>query len=75
MERTSPLLVSGRWGVSRHFRCVPEILLATNWTLPAGFTLLLPWFDVIFLTIWLVDRQGRDARRCASKHGEDRARY
>lgn len=75
VERTSLLLVSGWWGVSRHFHYVPEILLAAAWTLPAGFTHLLPWFYVVFLTILLVDRQGRDERRCANKYGEDWARY
>lgn len=74
-ERQSLLLVSGWWGVARHFHYVPEILLSAAWAIPAGFTHLLPWFYVIYLTILLVDRQGRDERRCAKKYGAHWDRY
>jgi len=67
--RHSLLLASGWWGVARHFHYVPEILLAVAWTLPVGFSHLLPWFYVIYLTFLLVDRAGRDDRRCAAKYG------
>jgi 7-dehydrocholesterol reductase len=73
--RESLLLVSGWWGVSRHFHYLPELALSAAWTLPAGFTHLLPWFYVVYLTILLVDRQGRDERRCAAKYGADWERY
>ncbi len=65
----SVLLVSGWWGVARHFHYVPEILLAIAWTLPAGFHHALPWFYVVYLTILLLDRAGRDDLRCAQKYG------
>lgn len=67
--RESLLLVSGYWGVSRHFHYVPEILLAAAWTVPAGVQHVLPWAYVLFLTALLVDRAGRDDRRCAAKYG------
>jgi 7-dehydrocholesterol reductase len=74
-ERESLLLVSGWWGVSRHFHYVTEIGLALAWTLPAGFTHFLPYSYVAFLTALLVDRAGRDDRRCHAKYGADWARY
>lgn len=68
-ERTSLLLVSGWWSVARHLHYVPEILLALAWTLPSGFGNLLPYFYVVYLTILLVDRAGRDDLRCRQKYG------
>jgi len=67
--RKSLLLVSGWWGISRHFHYVAEITAALAWTLPAMFENLLPYFYVIFLTILLVHRAGRDDRRCRKKYG------
>lgn len=69
--RTHPsiLLVSGFWRLARHFHYVPELALALAWSLPAGFDHLLPYFYFIFLTILLVDRSGRDDRRCRAKYG------
>ncbi|GDX81136.1 7-dehydrocholesterol reductase [Deltaproteobacteria bacterium] len=67
--RENLLLLSGWWGVARHFHYVPELLLAAAWTLAAGFACALPWFYLFFLTILLVDRAGRDDRRCAEKYG------
>jgi len=65
----SLLLVSGWWGVARHFHYVPELALAAAWTMPTGFTHFLPWFYWIFLFFLLMDRAVRDERRCASKYG------
>lgn len=69
------LLVSGWWGVSRHFHYLPEILLALSWTLPSGFSHILPYFYVMFLTILLVDRARRDELRCSGKYGETWKEY
>ena len=69
--RTSLLLLSGWWGVARHFHYVPEILLALAWSLPAGFDHFLPYFYVVFLTILLTHRSLRDEDRCANKYGAD----
>jgi 7-dehydrocholesterol reductase len=55
--------------VARHFHYVPEILLALSWALPAGFGHALPYFYVVYLTILLVDRAGRDDLRCRQKYG------
>lgn len=74
-ERESLLLLSGWWGVARHFHYVSELGLALAWTLPAGFSHALPYAYVAFLTILLVDRAGRDDRRCREKYGEAWERY
>ena len=63
------LLVSGFWGVARHFHYVPELLLALTWSLPAGTQRFLPYFYLVFLAILLVDRAGRDDLRCHAKYG------
>lgn len=65
----SLLLASGWWGVARHFHYLPEIVLALAWSLPAGFTHFVPYFYVVYLAILLVDRAGRDDRRCRRKYG------
>lgn len=69
------LLVSGWWGLARHFHYVPEILGALCWTLPALFVNILPYFYVIFLVILLSNRAYRDDRRCADKYGLDWLKY
>ena len=68
-SRKSLLLLSGWWGISRHFHYVAEITVALAWTLPAMFDNLLPYFYVIYLAILLADRAGRDDRRCRKKYG------
>jgi 7-dehydrocholesterol reductase len=68
-ERESLLLVSGWWGGARHFHYVPELMLSVAWTLPAGFTHVLPWFYCVYLFILLMDRAIRDEKRCAKKYG------
>lgn len=69
-EKTSLLLVSGWWGVSRHFHYLPEITAAFLWTSPAGFTHFMPYFYVVFLTFLLLDRSFRDDKRCEKKYGK-----
>jgi len=73
--RESLLLLCGWWGLSRHFHYVTEIGLALAWTLPAAFTHIVPYTYVAFLTALLVDRAGRDDRRCRAKYGADWDRY
>ncbi|KAL6144313.1 hypothetical protein ACLB2K_055007 [Fragaria x ananassa] len=68
--KTSLLLTSGWWGLSRHFHYVPEISAAFFWTVPALFNHFLPYFYVVFLTILLLDRAKRDDDRCRSKYGK-----
>ena len=68
-KKTSLLLLSGWWGVSRHFHYLPEWMAAFAWTAPtlykgnqAGFTYFL------FLVWLLLDRSGRDDKRCRDKY-------
>lgn len=68
-ERENLLLVSGYWGLARHFHYVPELLLALCWALPAGGANFVPYFYFVFLSVLLVDRAGRDDKRCAAKYG------
>jgi 7-dehydrocholesterol reductase len=65
----SLLLVSGWWGMARHFHYLPELVLALTWSLPAGFAHFLPYVYVVFLTILLFDRALRDDARCRRKYG------
>lgn len=67
-RRENLLLVSGFWGVSRHFHYMPELMLALAWTLPVG-AVLAPYAYVLFLAILLLDRAERDDERCRSKYG------
>eukprot|EP00252_Welwitschia_mirabilis_P004381 TRINITY_DN14732_c0_g1_i1.p1 TRINITY_DN14732_c0_g1~~TRINITY_DN14732_c0_g1_i1.p1 ORF type:complete len:468 (-),score=58.01 TRINITY_DN14732_c0_g1_i1:391-1794(-) len=69
-KKSSLLLTSGWWGMSRHFHYVPEILAAFLWTVPGLFNHFLPYFYVIFLTILLFDRAQRDDKRCQAKYGK-----
>ena len=69
VEKTSLLLVSGWWGVSRHFHYIPELTAAFCWTLPALFHNPLPYFYFLFLLILLMQRSVRDDRRCQEKYG------
>ncbi|RVX03677.1 7-dehydrocholesterol reductase [Vitis vinifera] len=73
--KSSLLLTSGWWGLSRHFHYVPEILAAFFWTVPALFGHFLPYFYVLFLTILLFDRAKRDDDRCRSKYGKYWKKY
>jgi len=66
----SVLLVSGWWGLARHFHYLPEILLSLAWALPAQFENTLPYFYVIFLTLLLTHRLFRDDARCRTKYGK-----
>lgn len=63
------LLLSGFWGISRHFHYLPELGAALCWSLPAGISFGLPYFYVVFLAILLTHRALRDDARCAQKYG------
>lgn len=67
-ECSQILLLSGWWGISRHFHYIPEIGVALCWTLPCQFEHLLPYFYISFLTVLLIDRTNRDDRRCSKKY-------
>ena len=55
-RKSSQLLLSGWWSVSRHFHYLPELAAAACWSAPAGVTHFLPWFYLAFLTPLLFDR-------------------
>lgn len=68
--KTSLLLSSGYWGMSRHFHYIPEITASIFWCCPTLFAYPLPWFYPIYLTILLFDRAWRDDARCGAKYGK-----
>jgi 7-dehydrocholesterol reductase len=66
----SVLLVSGFWGLARHFNYLPELMLAFSWSVPAGFTHFMPYCYFILLLILLIHRTYRDDQKCAKKYGK-----
>ena len=74
-RRTSKLLTSGYWGLSRHFNYLAELVFSYCVGATAGFVghgaagLLVGLFYPVFLTVLLVDRCYRDEARCLSKYG------
>lgn len=67
--KSSLLLTSGWWGLSRHFHYLPELLGTFCWTVPALFENVLPYFYFVFLTVLLMHRLFRHEERCATKYG------
>ncbi|XP_039638812.1 delta(14)-sterol reductase LBR [Perca fluviatilis] len=63
------LLVSGWWGVVRHPNYLGDLLMALAWSLPCGFSHLLPWYYMIYFIILLVHRDSRDMAQCRRKYG------
>ncbi|XP_051003999.1 delta(14)-sterol reductase LBR [Acomys russatus] len=63
------LLVSGWWGFVRHPNYLGDLIMALAWSLPCGFTHLLPYFYVIYFTVLLVHREARDEHQCRRKYG------
>uniref|UniRef100_A0A3B3ZDM4 Delta(14)-sterol reductase LBR n=1 Tax=Periophthalmus magnuspinnatus TaxID=409849 RepID=A0A3B3ZDM4_9GOBI len=63
------LLVSGWWGVVRHPNYLGDLIMALAWSLPCGFTHLLPWYYMIYFIILLVHRDSRDMSECRRKYG------
>ena len=75
VEKTSLLLVSGWWGVSRHFHYIPELMAAFSWTVPVLFDCPTPYFYFMFLLILLTHRSVRDDVRCGEKYGQYWTKY
>uniref|UniRef100_A0A672Y8P5 Delta(14)-sterol reductase LBR n=1 Tax=Sphaeramia orbicularis TaxID=375764 RepID=A0A672Y8P5_9TELE len=63
------LLVSGWWGVVRHPNYLGDLIMALAWSLPCGFSHLLPWYYMIYFIILLVHRDSRDMSNCRRKYG------
>jgi Delta14-sterol reductase len=64
------LLASGWWGLSRHPNYWGDIMLGIAYSLPCGFSSVLPWAYPIYLTLLLVHRFVRDDERCSQKYKE-----
>ncbi|XP_043931765.1 delta(14)-sterol reductase TM7SF2 isoform X1 [Protopterus annectens] len=63
------LLVSGWWGFVRHPNYLGDLIMALAWSLPCGFTHILPYFYVIYFTVLLIHREARDEHQCRKKYG------
>ncbi|MGH0141538.1 UNVERIFIED_CONTAM: hypothetical protein FKN15_013230 [Acipenser sinensis] len=63
------LLVSGMWGFVRHPNYLGDIIMALAWSLPCGFSHILPYFYVIYFTCLLIHREARDEHQCLKKYG------
>ncbi|XP_058389611.1 delta(14)-sterol reductase LBR isoform X2 [Diceros bicornis minor] len=63
------LLVSGWWGFVRHPNYLGDLIMALAWSLPCGFSHILPYFYVIYFTVLLVHREARDEHQCRKKYG------
>lgn len=63
------LLVTGWWGVVRHPNYLGDLIMALAWSLPCGFSHLLPWYYMIYFIILLVHRDSRDMSDCRRKYG------
>lgn len=80
-KHDSTLLVSGWWGVTRHMNYTGDLMGSLAYCLCCGFTHILPYFYIIYMTILLVHRIYRDEHRCSAKYGKfwkqytDRVRY
>ncbi|KAJ3119056.1 hypothetical protein HDU96_003231 [Phlyctochytrium bullatum] len=68
--RRSLLLISGFWGVSRHFNYVGDLLISLAMCMTCGVGYLLPYFYIVYMTILLVHRIIRDDARCRGKYGK-----
>ena len=74
-EKQNLLLVSGWWGLSRHFHYIPELLGVFFWSATALFYHFLPYLYFCFLACLLIDRAFRHEKRCAVKYGKDWEKY
>ncbi|XP_061433786.1 delta(14)-sterol reductase LBR-like [Lethenteron reissneri] len=63
------LLVSGWWGLVRHPNYLGDLVMALSWSLPCGFSHILPYFYVLYFLGLLVHREARDANQCGKKYG------
>lgn len=69
-KKKSILLVSGYWGMARHFHYIPELMFALMICVPTQIASSLQLFYFVYLVILLCDRCGRDDDRCRRKYGK-----
>ena len=74
-EKESLLLVSGFWGISRHFHYLPELTLSLCWCLPALFSHVMPYAYFFYLTVLLTHRSVRDEDKCSKKYAHYWSQY
>uniref|UniRef100_A0A2D4KLN3 7-dehydrocholesterol reductase n=1 Tax=Micrurus paraensis TaxID=1970185 RepID=A0A2D4KLN3_9SAUR len=75
IKHYSKLLISGFWGIARHFNYTGDLMGSLAYCLCCGFNHILPYFYIIFMTILLVHRCIRDEHRCYNKYGKDWKTY
>jgi 7-dehydrocholesterol reductase len=75
VEKTSTLLTSGFWGISRHTNYVFELQLAYAWCFLSCSENYIGLFYPIFLTCLLFHRSVRDELKCINKYGEGYRQY
>ncbi|KAK8251848.1 7-dehydrosterol-delta 7-reductase [Phyllosticta capitalensis] len=71
----SILLMSGWWGVSRHFNYVGDLMLSYAMCAVCGTRDIIPWTYAFFMTAILVHRCLRDEKRLETKYGEQWTKY
>jgi len=69
------LLTGGHWRFVRKPHYTADLIMALSWGLITGFDSFIPYFYVIFFTVVLVHRTGRDEIHCQSKYGADFDEY
>ncbi|GBG76910.1 hypothetical protein CBR_g23124 [Chara braunii] len=62
------LLASGFWGTARHLNYLGDLLLAVSFSLPCGFSSIIPYMYPIYLFILLISRDLRDEKKCQAKY-------
>lgn len=75
-EKSSLLLCSGFWGISRQFHFIPEWLASLAWSSTALIShSIYPYVYLLVLLAILVQRSFRDEEKCKLKYGKDWERY
>ena len=74
-KRGTKLIVSGWWGICRHPNYVGDLVMALAWSLPCGFSNVLPYFYFLYFAPLLIHRQFRDEHHCKQKYGTDWEKY
>lgn len=73
--RGTKLIVSGWWGFCRHPNYLGDLMMGLAWSLPCGFSHVLPYFYFVYFTVLLLHRQLRDEAHCRKKYGSDWDRF
>lgn len=73
--RSSNLLTSGYWGLSRHFNYFGDLIFSLSTCLACGTKHALPYFYIFNMTVLLLWRIERDNSRCKQKYKERWAEY